>query len=185
MSQAQKPERTLHPLEGIVAGCALFLVLALTVGFAQAATDTRSKARAQKVMVTQGAGMQKVSFRSASVLVQDAETGEIVLTKNSDAIVPIASITKLMTAIVTLDRGVDLEESVMLSKEDGDRLKGTKSRLKTGAVLTRNELLMLALMASENRAAAALGRSYPEGREAFIAAMNQKAVELGMTATHS
>jgi D-alanyl-D-alanine endopeptidase (penicillin-binding protein 7) len=173
-------QRTLHPLEGIVAGCALFLVLALTVGFAQAATDTRSKARAQKVVLTQG-GMQKVSFRSASVLVQDADTGEVVLTKNSDAIVPIASITKLMTAIVTLDRGVDLEESVMLSKEDGDRLKGTKSRLKPGVVLTRNELLMLALMASENRAAAALGRSYPEGREAFIAAMNQKAVELGMS----
>jgi len=178
MSQHQ---RTLHPLEGIVAGCALFLVLALTVGFAQAATDTRSKARAQKVTIAQGAGMQKVSFRSASVLVQDADTGEIVLNKNSDAIVPIASITKLMTAIVTLDRGVDLEESVMLSKEDGDRLKGTKSRLKPGVVLTRNELLMLALMASENRAAAALGRSYPEGREAFIAAMNQKAVELGMS----
>ncbi len=177
MSQHQ---RTLHPLEGIVAGCALFLVLALTVGFAQAATDTRSKARAQKVVLAQG-GMQKVSFRSASVLVQDADTGEVVLTKNSDAIVPIASITKLMTAIVTLDRGVDLEESVMLSKEDGDRLKGTKSRLKPGVVLTRNELLMLALMASENRAAAALGRSYPEGREAFIAAMNQKAVELGMS----
>jgi serine-type D-Ala-D-Ala endopeptidase (penicillin-binding protein 7) len=173
-------QRTLHPLEGIVAGCALFLVLALTVGFAQAATDTRSKARAQKVVLAQG-GMQKVSFRSASVLVQDADTGEVVLTKNSDAIVPIASITKLMTAIVTLDRGVDLEESVMLSKEDGDRLKGTKSRLKPGVVLTRNELLMLALMASENRAAAALGRSYPEGREAFIAAMNQKAVELGMS----
>jgi D-alanyl-D-alanine endopeptidase (penicillin-binding protein 7) len=173
-------QRTLHPLEGIVAGCALFLVLALTVGFAQAATDTRSKARAQKVVLTQG-GMQKVSFRSASVLVQDADTGEVVLTKNSDAIVPIASITKLMTAIVTLDRGVDLEESVMLSKEDGDRLKGTKSRLKPGVVLTRNELLMLALMASENRAAAALGRSYPEGREAFVAAMNQKAVELGMS----
>src|SRR5882672_7435866 len=181
MSQQQKPQRTLHPLEGIVAGCALFLVLALTVGFAQAATDTRSKARAQKVAITQGGGMQKVSFRSASVLVQDADTGEIVLTKNSDAIVPIASITKLMTAIVTLDRGVDLEESVTLTKEDGDRLKGTKSRLKPGAVLTRNELLMLALMASENRAAAALGRSYPEGKEAFVDAMNQKAAELGMS----
>ncbi len=178
MSQQQ---RTLHPLEGIVAGCALFLVLALTVGFAQAATDTRSKARAQKVTLAQGAVIQKVSFRSASVLVQDADTGEVVLTKNSDAIVPIASITKLMTAIVTLDRGLDLEESVTLSKEDVDLRKGTKSRLRPGVVLTRSELLMLALMASENRAAAALGRSYPEGKEAFVDAMNRKAAELGMS----
>jgi len=178
MSQQQ---RTLHPLEGIVAGCALFFALALTVGFAQAATDTRGKARAQKVTVVQGALTQKVAFRSASVLVQDADTGEVVFTKNSEAVVPIASITKLMTAIVTIDRGVDLEESVVLSKEDVDLRKGTKSRLRTGAVLTRNELLLLALMASENRAAAALGRSYPEGKEAFIEAMNRKAAELGMS----
>lgn len=177
-------QRTLHPLEGIVAGCALFLVLALTVGFAQAATDTRSKARAQKVMVAQGATMQKVSFRSASVLVQDADTGEVVFTKNSEAIVPIASITKLMTAMVTIDRGLDLEESVVLSKDDIDLRKGTKSRLRTGAELTRNELLLLALMASENRAAAALGRIYPEGKEAFVAAMNLKAAELGMSDSH-
>src|SRR6267142_815970 len=128
MSQSPKQQRTLHPLEGIVAGCALFFVLALTVGFAQAATDNRSKARAQKVTVMQGAAMQKVSFRSGSVLVQDADTGEVVFTKNSEAIVPIASITKLMTAIVTIDRGLDLEESVTLSKEDVDLRKGTKSR---------------------------------------------------------
>src|SRR5258706_16106042 len=84
-------QRTLHPLEGIVAGFALFLVLALTVGFAQASTDTRSKARAQKVVVTHGAGMQKVSFRSASVLVQAADTGNEVLTQNSEALVSHAS----------------------------------------------------------------------------------------------
>jgi D-alanyl-D-alanine endopeptidase (penicillin-binding protein 7) len=157
--------RTLHPLEGIVAICALFFVLALTVGFAQAA-DAR---------------IQKVSFRSASVLVQDAETGEVVFHKNSEAVVPIASITKLMTAMVTLDRQVDMEQRVVLSREDVDLRKGTKSRLRPGTVLTRNELLMLALMASENRAAAALGRTYPEGMDAFVAAMNAKAAELGMT----
>jgi D-alanyl-D-alanine endopeptidase (penicillin-binding protein 7) len=157
--------RTLHPLEGIVAVCALFFVLALTVGFAQAA-DAR---------------IQKVNFRSASVLVQDAETGEVVFHKNSEAVVPIASITKLMTAMVTIDRDLDMQQRVVLSREDVDLRKGTKSRLRPGTVLTRDELLMLALMASENRAAAALGRTYPEGMQAFVAAMNQKAAALGMT----
>ena len=156
--------RTLHPLEGIVAICALFLVLALTVGFAQADT-----------------GFKKVKLRSASAMVADADTGEIVYDKNSDAIVPIASITKLMTAMVTIDRGLDLEQRVVLSREDMDQIKGTRSRLRPGAVLTRSELLLLALMASENRAAAALGRTYPEGKRAFVAAMNRKAAELGMT----
>jgi D-alanyl-D-alanine endopeptidase (penicillin-binding protein 7) len=157
--------RTLHPLEGIVAVCALFFVLALTVGFAQAAEPR----------------IQKVNLRSASVLVQDADTGEVVFHKNSEAVVPIASITKLMTAMVTIDRELDMQQRVVLSREDVDLRKGTKSRLRPGTVLTRDELLMLALMASENRAAAALGRTYPEGMAAFVAAMNQKAAELGMT----
>jgi serine-type D-Ala-D-Ala endopeptidase (penicillin-binding protein 7) len=156
-------QRKLHPLEGIVAMCALFLVLALTVGFAQAQT--------QKV----------VYLRSSSVLVQDAETGEIVYNKNSEVVVPIASITKLMTAMVILDRGVDLQQRVVLSREDVDTRKGTKSRLNPGVVLTRDELLLLALMASENRAAAALGRTFPGGLEALVGAMNAKAEALGMS----
>ena len=159
------PQRKLHPLEGIVAVFALFFVLALTIGFAQAQA-------------------RKVVLRSASALVQDAQTGEIVFNKNSDAVVPIASITKLMTAMVILDRGLDLEQRVVLSRDDVDTLKGTRSRLRTGAALTRSELLLLALMASENRAAAALGRTYPGGMEAFVVAMNVKAEELGMTDTH-
>src|SRR5260221_464945 len=160
-------QRTLHPLEGIVAVCALFLVLALSVGFAQAA----DAARAQTV----------VPLRPASALVLDADTGEIVFTKNSDAVLPIASITKLMTAMVIIDRGLDLEQRVVLSREDVDLRKGSKSRLRSGAVLTRDELLMIALMASENRAAAALSRTYPEGTEGFVEAMNRKAAGLGMT----
>ena len=156
------PQRRLHPLEGIVAMFALFLVLALTVGFAQADE------------------LHKVYLRSASVLVQDAESGEIVLNKNSDAIVPIASITKLMTAMVTLDRGLDLQQGVVISSDDIDAIKGTRSRLRTGSMLTRDQLLLLALMASENRAAHALGRTYPGGLDAFVAAMNAKAAALGM-----
>ena len=156
------PQRKLHPLEGIVAIAALFLVLALAVGFAQADE------------------LHKVYLRSASVLVQDAQSGEIVLNKNSNAIVPIASITKLMTAMVTLDRGLDLQQRIVLSLEDVDTIKGTGSRLRTGSVLSRNELLLLALMASENRAAHALGRTYPGGLDAFAVAMNEKAAALGM-----
>ncbi|HXI36783.1 MAG TPA: D-alanyl-D-alanine endopeptidase [Burkholderiales bacterium] len=169
-------QRTLHPLEGIVAVCALFFVLALSIGFAQAAGDG--------VRIHDGARMQKVrmvQLRSASALVQDADTGEIVFTKNSEAVVPIASITKLMTAMVTIDRGLDLEDRIVLSREDVDLKKGSRSRLKPGGVLTRRELMLLALMASENRAAAALGRTYPGGTEAFVDAMNRKAAELGMT----
>jgi D-alanyl-D-alanine endopeptidase (penicillin-binding protein 7) len=114
-------------------------------------------------------------------MVQDAETGEVVINKNSEVVVPIASITKLMTAMVLLDRGLDLEQRIVLSREDVDAIKGTRSRLRPGSVLTRNELLLLALMASENRAAAALGRTYPGGMPAFVAAMNEKAAQLGMT----
>ena len=154
------PQRKLHSLEGIVAAFALFFVLALTVGFAQA--------NPQKVVL----------LRSSSVLVQDAETGEVVYNKNGDAVVPIASITKLMTAMVILDRGLDLDQRIVLSREDVDAIKGTRSRLQTGSVLTRNELLLLALMASENRAAAALGRTYPGGIPAFVTAMNENGLRM-------
>ena len=157
------PQRKLHSLEGIVAAFALFFVLALTVGFAQA--DPR----------------KVVHLRSSTVMVQDAETGEIVINKNSEVVVPIASITKLMTAMVILDRGLDLEQRIVLSREDVDAIKGSRSRLRTGSVLAREELLLLALMASENRAAAALGRTYPGGMKEFVAAMNEKAEALGMT----
>ena len=156
-------QRKLHPLEGIVAMCALVFVLALSIGFAQADDSVR-----------------KIALRSSSALVQDAGTGEVVFGKNADAIVPIASITKLMTAMVTLDRGLDLDERITLSREDAVGMKGSRSRLRTGLALTRGDLLLLALMSSENRAAAALGASYPGGLEAFVDAMNAKAAVLEM-----
>jgi serine-type D-Ala-D-Ala endopeptidase (penicillin-binding protein 7) len=155
-------QRKLHPLEGIVAICALVLVLFVSVGFAQA----------QEV--------RKIALRSSSALVQDAATGEVVYGKNTDAVVPIASITKLMTAMVILDYGLDLDEEIALTKDDAIRLKGSRSRLRTGLKLTRGDLLLLALMASDNRAAAALGQSYPGGLEAFVDAMNVKAALLDM-----
>src|SRR5213593_90205 len=150
-------QRRLHPLEGIVALFALFLVLALTVGFAQAG-EVGAAPRAQKVVL----------LRSSAVLVQDADTGAVVINTNSEAVVPIASITKLMTAMVLLDSGVDLSMRVVLAREDVDRYKGSRSRLRTGSVLTRAEL----------------GRTYPGGTQALVEAMNEKAAELEMTDSH-
>ena len=126
----------------------------------------------------------KLSLRSAAAIVQDAETGEILYGKNAGTVTPIASITKLMTAMVVLDAGLDLNQAITISGEDMDALRGTRSRLKPGASLSRDELLRIALMASENRAAAALGRSYPGGIEAFTRAMNHKAQMLGMNDSH-
>lgn len=123
---------------------------------------------------------RKLSLKSSSALVVGLNSGRALYAKNTQSVQPIASITKLMTAMVVLDRGLDLQEALKISEADVDELKHTRSRLKVGTVLARDDLLRLALMASENRAAAALGRNYPGGITAFVAAMNQKAVELGM-----
>jgi len=120
---------------------------------------------------------------SAVAVVIDQASGEILYEKNANAVVPIASITKLMTAMVALDAAPDLAETLTIGKDDIDLLKGTHSRLTVGTQLTREEMLRLALMSSENRASSALSRHYPGGREAFVAAMNRKARELGLTGT--
>lgn len=120
---------------------------------------------------------------SAAALVVDQEKGQLLYAKNTHAIQPIASITKLMTAMVVLDARLQLDQQIRIAAEDVDTLKGTRSRLKVGTILTRRELLKLALMASENRAATALGRVYPGGMGAFIEAMNRKATSLGMRET--
>ena len=119
-------------------------------------------------------------LHSQSVLIQDANTGETLYERNAGLVTPIASITKLMTAMVVLDRGLPMNEQLTITEEDMDALKFTRSRLKPGARLTREELILLALMSSENRAAAALGRNYPGGSAAFVADMNAKAKKLGM-----
>jgi D-alanyl-D-alanine endopeptidase (penicillin-binding protein 7) len=126
----------------------------------------------------------RLVLRSASALVQDQGTGELLLQKNTDAALPIASITKLMTAMVLLDAQPDLLAPVTILEEDKDMLRHSRSRLPVGTVLTRGEALLLALMASENRAAHALGRTYPAGLPAFVAAMNAKAASLGLTTAH-
>jgi serine-type D-Ala-D-Ala endopeptidase (penicillin-binding protein 7) len=120
---------------------------------------------------------------SAAALVIDQSSGTVLFEKNASTQVPIASITKLMTAMVALDAKPDMQERLTISQEDVDTHKGTRSRLRVGTNLTREEMMRLALMASENRAAAALSRYYPGGRPEFVAAMNRKATELGLTET--
>jgi D-alanyl-D-alanine endopeptidase (penicillin-binding protein 7) len=154
----------------ICAGLSLGLVSVACTGHAEARGSARHAA----------SGAHKLSLRSSAAIIQDQETGEILYGKNASTVAPIASITKLMSAMVVLDAGLDLQENITISSEDLDALRGTHSRLKPGASLSRDELLRVALMASENRAAAALGRSYPGGIDAFKRAMNHKAQMLGM-----
>ena len=125
-----------------------------------------------------------LDIAAASAVVIDQEDGSLLYAKNTQAVMPIASITKLMTAMVVLDAGLALDESIAISNADIDRLKGTTSRLRPGVSLPRREMLRLALMSSENRAASALSRHFPGGTRAFVAAMNRKARELGMNDTH-
>lgn len=124
------------------------------------------------------------NIKSAAVAVFDQSTGDVLYEKNASAVVPIASITKLMTAMVALDVQPSLTETLTIGDADVDTIKGTHSRLSVGTQLSREEMLRLALMSSENRAASALSRHYPGGRDAFVAAMNAKAKMLGLTETH-
>jgi len=125
----------------------------------------------------------RLQLQSTKAVVFDARTGEVVYAKNAEATAPIASITKLMTAMVVLDARLPMDEMLTITKEDVDRLKGTYSRLQIGTRQSRKEMLRLALMSSENRAASALSRHYPGGRTAFIAQMNRKAAALRMSHT--
>ncbi|MEH6515413.1 MAG: D-alanyl-D-alanine endopeptidase [Halioglobus sp.] len=119
-------------------------------------------------------------LRSASAIVLDGG-GNLIYGKDIDTVRPIASITKIMTAMVILDARLNLDEKVTITKDDRDLIRLTGSRLEYGAALSRRELLLLALMSSENRAATALGRTYPGGMATFVGAMNEKAVKLGMS----
>jgi D-alanyl-D-alanine endopeptidase (penicillin-binding protein 7) len=131
---------------------------------------------------TGGHGDGAVDVESGAALVVDS-AGQVIYSKNPDEVLPIASITKLMTALVVLDAGLPLDETITITEDDKDHLRNTHSRLQVGSQLTRRELLHVALMSSENRAAAALGRTHPAGRAAFVQLMNAKARLLGMRST--
>lgn len=126
----------------------------------------------------------ELDLASNVALVVDQESSIVLFAKNPTAVLPIASLTKLMTALVVMEAGLDMDEMLTVTTDDIDRIKGTGSRLHIGARLSRAEMLHIALMSSENRAASALGRHYPGGLNAFVKAMNRKAVELGMMDSH-
>ncbi len=121
-----------------------------------------------------------LALASNVALVVDQTNSQVLFEKNADVPLPIASLTKLMTALVVLEAGQDMDEVLEVTADDIDREKNTGSRLRVGSQLSRNDMLHIALMSSENRAASALGRNYPGGLPAFVAAMNAKAKALGM-----
>lgn len=125
-----------------------------------------------------------VALQSNVAYVVDQESSRVLLDKNSNVSLPIASITKLMTSLIVMEAHQDMNEIIEVTDEDVDREKNTSSRLHVGAKLSRADMLHIALMSSENRAASALGRNYPGGISAFVAAMNAKAAQLGMHDTH-
>jgi D-alanyl-D-alanine endopeptidase (penicillin-binding protein 7) len=125
----------------------------------------------------------QLDLKSSVALVMDQDTREVLLSKNDSAVLPIASITKLMTGLLISEARLPMDETITITQDDVDTEKGSRSRLKVGTTLTRGELLHLALMSSENRAAHALGRTYPGGLSTFVGLMNAKAKTLGMRDT--
>lgn len=157
------------------------IVAALSLNVAAADRHHKRGARAAAVEVTKDG---EPNLQSSGVLVLDPTTGQTLYSKNADHATPIASITKLMTAMVVLDAKLALDEVIEIGNDDVDVVKGTRSRLPVGSHFRRDDLMRLALMASDNRAASALGRNYPGGLPAFVDAMNRKAQALGLQQTH-
>jgi len=153
----------------------LRLVFAAFLGWAAAAPAAAAPV---------GLDPAKLRLASANVVVIDSAAQRQVYAKAADEVTPIASLTKLMTAMVVLDSRQPEGELLAIDTDDFDYLKGSRSRLRMGTTLSRREMLHLALMSSENRAASSLARYYPGGTAAFVAAMNRKAIGLGMTRTH-
>ena len=156
-------------------------------GVVNAQSVTRTSSGPARTSFGQRAGLHDTAdpldLRSSVALVIDQDTQQVLFSKNPDAVLPIASITKLMTAMVVLEAGQSLDEQLSITQDDVDTEKGSGSRLRVGSSLSRGDMLHLALMASENRAANALGRHYPGGLKDFVDAMNRKARSLGMTNT--
>ena len=151
----------------------------VAVTYKVAKKQPATPARHRRNIAISDAEFSALALKSNAVLVKDQITGAVMFEKNAEAVMPIASITKLMTAMVSLDSQPNLSETLSIGNDDVDMLKGTSSRLRVGAQMSREEMLRIALMSSENRAAASLSRNYPGGRPAFVAAMNRLNVVLG------
>ncbi|WP_423228719.1 D-alanyl-D-alanine endopeptidase [Pseudaquabacterium rugosum] len=209
IAQAAKPEpragrqaRAERPARQAVAAKALDKAAQVRAGSrsrAGQATALRRAAVAAPVVAAAAVAVPTLSFgqqqglhnnpdpldlRSSVALVIDQDTNEVLFAKNANAVLPIASITKLMTALVVTEARQSLDEVLTITSDDIDTEKNSRSRLNPGTQLSRGEMLHLALMSSENRAANALGRHYPGGLSAFVQAMNRKAAQLGMRDTH-
>ena len=145
----------------------------------------RTKSTAKKSSIRGGrlAPTAALSLRSNAALVTDENMGAVLYGKNIDVIHPIASLTKLMTAMVMLDSGLPLDATIRVENSDIDFERGSRSKMRVGEVLPRRDLLRLALMSSENRAAAALARTYPGGQTQFVVMMNRRAAKIGMNST--
>jgi D-alanyl-D-alanine endopeptidase (penicillin-binding protein 7) len=157
-----------------------FIVLAAALAAAPIAEAAKTRAKVASAEFTKEGDP---NVQSSGVLVLDPATGQTLFSKNADQVAPIASITKLMTAMVVLDAKLPMDEAIEITSDDIDTVKNTRSRLPIGSHFRRDDLMRLALMASDNRAAAALGRNYPGGIGAFVDAMNEKAKVLGTTQT--
>ena len=164
--------------------CATLMFCVATAAVAQTpAKAKKAKAGLMRVSAPGVADFNRdgmPNLQSHAYMVFNPATGRALFSRNADQAVPIASITKLMTAMVILEAKLNLNEPIIVDKEDIDMLKGSRSRIPVGAAFRREDLMRLALMASDNRAAAALGRTYPGGTAAFVEAMNAKAQLLGL-----
>ena len=166
----------------VVVLCMGMLPIPLATGFSKSSITLASHRNSLSTEVSRNP--RKLVLRSAVALVEDQQTGELLIQKQATAVSPIASITKLMTAMVVLDANMDLQESLTIEPEDRDILRHSRSRLPIGTNLRRRDALLLALMASDNRSAHALGRTYSGGFDACVTAMNAKARSLGLLETH-
>ncbi|MDN5499813.1 MAG: D-alanyl-D-alanine endopeptidase [Shewanella sp.] len=157
------------------------LTVAATAHSADSASVTTKSTVTKATSAKKAPAKQEVAANSA--LVVDLETNEILYSSNPDAVRPIASVTKLMTAMVTLDAKLPMDEKLTININDTKEMRGVYSRVRIGSEISRKEMLLLTLMSSENRAAASLAHHYPGGHKAFIKAMNAKAKALGMKNT--
>lgn len=153
----------------------------VTAGFSKSLKNQSSHRKSSAVQTRNN--HRNLVLHSSAALVEDQQTGEYLVMKNSHAVLPIASITKLMTAMVVLDAELNLDEWLTIETKDIDTLRNSHSRLQVGIMLARRDALLIALMASDNRSAHALGRTYPGGYKACIGAMNKKARSLGLWET--
>jgi len=188
-AESMKSAMTVAALAGaIFLSTGLLARAAATEAGASGTTPSTSSRVAARRVVTHAkrirTGLDEPALRSSAALVFDESKAAVLFSKHADQATPIASITKLMTALVVLEANQPLDETIAITRDDQRLDKPTASRLVVGTELSRGDLLHLALMSSENRAANALGRSYPGGLAACVAAMNAKARALGMTSAH-